>query len=83
MAEGGAAGDIRSPVEEGVAVDVVIAASRVGSGILQQADVAEEKPECLLRSTEAISSSRLYSNRHGYTHTAEEGRNGNIEKNMT
>lgn len=71
VAEGGAVGDIRSPVEEEV-VDVVIAASRVGSGILQRADVAEQKPECLLKSTEAISSSRLYSNTHTYTHTAEE-----------
>lgn len=42
------------------AADVVISPSRVGSATLQ-ADGAEQKPECLLRSTEAISSSRLYS----------------------
>lgn len=47
---------------------VVTAASSVGSGVLQADAAAKQKPapECLLNSTEAISSSRLYSN--GQTH---------------
>lgn len=47
----------------GVAENVVITASSVGSGMLQADTAPEQKlvPECLLKSTEAISSSRLCS----------------------
>lgn len=43
----------------------VTAASSVASGVLQADAAAKQKPapECLLNSTEAISSPRLYSNR--------------------
>lgn len=70
MAESVATGEIRSPC--GAAgpqtavevVEVVITASSVGSGSLQADVAAKQKPvpECLLKSTEAISSLRLYSN---------------------
>lgn len=85
MAERVAAGEKRSPCAaaalqtavEAVGVDVVISASSVGSGALQ-GDAAEQKPvpECLLKSTEAISSSRLYSNTHTstYKHRTQRGR---------
>lgn len=47
----------------GVAENVVITASSVGSGMLQADPAPKQKlvPECLLKSTEAISSSRLCS----------------------
>lgn len=47
----------------GVDEHVVITSSSVGLGILQADAAAKEKPvpECLLKRTEAISSSRLYS----------------------
>lgn len=69
VAESAGVGDIRSPcgaVVEVVDEHVVITASSVSSGTLQAASAAESKPEqeCLLKSTEAISSSRLYSNTH-------------------
>lgn len=69
VAESGAVGEIGSPCRAALlqtaveVVEVVISASRVGSAILQ-AEGAEQKPEPLLKSTEAISSSRLYSNTH-------------------
>lgn len=53
-----------------------ITASSVGSGILQAAAAAEQRPECLLKRTEAISSSRLYSN----THTAEKYRKKHLRE---
>lgn len=55
-------GEIRRPAVE-VDEHVVITASSVGSGTLQADAAAKQKPaaECLLKSTEAISSSRLYS----------------------
>lgn len=71
VAESVAAGEIRSlcgaaGLQTAVEVDehVVITASSVGSRILQAEAAAKQKPvpECLLKSTEAISSSRLYSN---------------------
>lgn len=67
-AESVAVGEIRSQCGAAVlqtAVDVVRSASRVGSVVLQ-AGVDEQKPvpECLLKSIEAISSSRLCSNTH-------------------
>lgn len=71
VAESVAAGEIRSlcgaaGLQTAVEVDehVVITASSVGSRILQADAAAKQKPvpECLLKSTEAISSSRLYSN---------------------
>lgn len=60
----------------GVAENVVITASSVGSGMLQADTAPEQKlePECLLKSTEAISSSRLCSadtNTHIHTQNAE------------
>lgn len=68
VAESVAVGELRSPcggagLQTAVEVDeqVVITASSVGSGTLQAATQKPE-PECLLKSTEAISSSRLYSN---------------------
>lgn len=62
----------RSSSGSGVAAELVVtAASSVRSGILQEASEAE-RPACLLRSTEAISSSRLYS----VAHTDARGKNG-------
>lgn len=92
VAESGAVGEIRSPCSaaalqtavevEVVDVDenVVIRASSVGSGILQANAAAEQKPvpECLLKSTEAISSSRLYSNTQ--THREVEKEMGTFER---
>jgi len=66
-AESVVVGEIRSPCGAGVEVvdaHVVITASSVSSRLLQAASAAAaSKPvqECLLKSTEAISSSRLYS----------------------
>lgn len=62
VADSVAAGEIRRPaVEADEHVDIT--ASSVGSGTLQADAAAKQKPaaECLLKSTEAISSSRLYS----------------------
>lgn len=71
-------GEIRRPcgaagLQTAVEVDehMVITASIGGSGALQTGAAAKEKPmpECLLKSTEAISSSRLYSNTQTHRHT--------------
>lgn len=67
VAESVAAGEKRNPCGAAGVVEVdehvVITASSVGSGILQADATAKQKPvpECLLKSIEAISSSRLYS----------------------
>ena len=91
VAESVAAGEIRSPcgaagLQTAVEADehVVMTASSVGSGMLQ---AAKEKPvpECLLKSTEAISSSRLYSDTQKKAESRTERREkmGTFERRQT